>query len=80
MKLIDTPNPNAKKIETKLTSSTTNTSMEQEELLNELENIDGVSSVFFGPGFITITKSENIDWDAINQDIVEMLFYHQLYA
>ncbi|MDA9712961.1 NifU N-terminal domain-containing protein [Acidimicrobiaceae bacterium] len=72
MKLIDTPNPNAKKIETKLTSSTTNTSMEQEELLNELENIDGVSSVFFGPGFITITKSENIDWDAINQDIVDI--------
>ena len=72
MKLIDTPNPNAKKIETKLTSSTTNTTMEQEELLNELENIDGVSSVFFGPGFITITKSENIDWDAINQDIVDI--------
>ena len=72
MKLIDTPNPNAKKIETKLTSSTTNTSMEQEELLNELENINGVSSVFFGPGFITITKSENIDWDAINQDIVDI--------
>jgi len=73
MKLIDTPNPNAKKIETKLTSSTTNTSMEQEELLNELENIDGVSSVFLGPGFITITKSENIDWDAINQDIVDII-------
>ena len=72
MKLIDTPNPNAKKIETKLSSSTTNTSMEQEELLNELENIDGVSSVFLGPGFITITKSENIDWDAINQDIVDI--------
>ena len=72
MKLIDTPNPNAKKIETKITSSTTNTSMEQEELLNELENIDGVSSVFFGPGFITITQSENIDWDAINQDIVDI--------
>ena len=72
MKLIDTPNPNAKKIETKLTSSTTNTSIEQEELLNELENIDGVSSVFLGPGFITITKSENIDWDAINQDIVDI--------
>jgi hypothetical protein len=72
MKLIDTPNPNAKKIETKLTSSIANTSMEQEELLNELENIDGVSSVFFGPGFITITKSENIDWNAINQDIVDI--------
>ena len=72
MKLIDTPNPNAKKIETKLTSSTINSSIEQEELLNELENIDGVSSVFLGPGFITITKSENIDWDAINQDIVDI--------
>ena len=72
MKLIDTPNPNAKKIETKLTSSTANTSMEQEELLNELENIDGVSSVFLGPGFITITKSENIDWDAITQDIIDI--------
>ena len=66
MKLIDTPNPNAKKVETN------NTSMGQEELLNKLENIDGVSSVFFGPGFITITKSENIDWDEINQDIVDI--------
>ena len=42
------------------------------KVLDELENIDGVSSVFLGPGFITITKSENIDWDAINQDIVDI--------
>ena len=33
----------------------------------------GVSSVFFGPGFITITKYENIDWDKINQDIITSL-------
>ena len=72
MKLIDTPNPNAKKIETKLTSSTTNTSMEQEELLNELENIDGVSSVFFGPGFVTITKDENVQWEMLNQNIINI--------
>ena len=52
MKLIDTPNPNAKKVETN------NTSMGQEELLHKLKNVEGVSSVFFGPGFITITKSE----------------------
>ena len=66
MKLIDTPNPNAKKVETN------NTSMEQEELLHKLKNVKGVSSVFFGPGFITITKSENVDWDVINQDIVDI--------
>ena len=72
MKLIDTPNPNAKKIETKLTSSTTNTSMEQEELLNKLKNIDGVSSVFFGPGFVTITKDENIQWEMLNQNIINI--------
>ena len=46
--------------------------MGQEELLHELKNVEGVSSVFFGPGFITITKSENIDWDVINQDIVDI--------
>jgi len=66
MKLIDTPNPNAKKVETN------NTSIGQEELLHELKNVEGVSSVFFGPGFITITKSENVDWDVINQDIVDI--------
>ena len=47
MELIDTPNPNAKKILTDLDESL---------LLDDLNNIEGVSSVFFGPGFITISK------------------------
>ena len=47
MELIDTPNPNAKKIMTDL---------DERKLLNDLNNIEGVSSVFFGPGFITISK------------------------
>ena len=51
MELIDTPNPNAKKIETNI---------ENEKALLEVENIIGVASVFIGPGFITITKDENI--------------------
>ena len=60
MELIDTPNPNAKKIETNINN---------EKALLEVENIIGVASVFIGPGFITITKDENIGWDIITQDL-----------
>jgi hypothetical protein len=62
MELIDTPNPNAKKVISDLS----------DELSEDLNNIEGVSSVFFGPGFITITKEENTDWDSINQDIINI--------
>ncbi len=60
MELIDTPNPNAKKIETDLDKSL---------LLNDLNNIEGISSVFFGPGFITVSKLENAEWEIITQEI-----------
>jgi len=60
MELIDTPNPNAKKIMTDLDESL---------LLNDLNNIDGISSVFFGPGFITVSKLENAEWEIITQEI-----------
>jgi len=62
MELIDTPNPNAKKVISDLS----------DELSEDLNNIEGVSSVFFGPGFITITKEENTDWESINQDITNI--------
>tara|TARA_Y100001970_G_scaffold267081_1_gene356556 strand:- start:350 stop:553 length:204 start_codon:yes stop_codon:yes gene_type:complete len=60
MELIDTPNPNAKKIITDL---------DENILLDDLSDIDGVSSVFFGPGFITISKLEDIEWEIITQEI-----------
>ena len=60
MELIDTPNPNAKKIVVDISET---------EISKELNKIEGVSSVFFGPGFITITKAENVEWESINQDI-----------
>ena len=63
MELIDTPNPNAKKIETDASES---------ELLEDLNKILGVSSVFFGPGFVTIIKDEKIEWESINQDIISI--------
>ena len=63
MELIDTPNPNAKKIEVDI---------QDDELIKNLNNVQGVSSVFLGPDFITITKSESIDWELISQDIINI--------
>ena len=63
MELIETPNPNAKKILTDLDVTSTE---------KELSKIDGIKSVFLGPGFITITKDEDIEWESINQDIINI--------
>ena len=67
MELLDTPNPNAKKI---LIDS--NVENQQSLISNELNKIEGVSSVFFGPGFVTITKDENVQWEMINQNIINI--------
>lgn len=60
MELIDTPNPNAKKIMTDLDESF---------FLNDLNNINGIASVFVGPSFITISKLEDVEWEIITQEI-----------
>ena len=67
MQLLDTPNPNAKKI---LIDS--NVENQQSLISNELNKIEGVSSVFFGPGFVTITKDENVQWEMISQNIINI--------
>ena len=67
MELLDTPNPNAKKI---LIDS--NVENQQSLISNEINKIEGVSSVFFGPGFVTITKDENVQWEMINQNIINI--------
>jgi len=63
MELIDTPNPNAKKIITEV---------QENDVREDLYKIEGVSSVFFGPNFVTITKEENTEWGSINQDIINI--------
>ncbi len=63
MELIDTPNPNAKKILFDQNS---------DDISQSLNKIDGVSSVFIGPGFVTITKEENLGWEVITEDIVSI--------
>ena len=63
MELIDTPNPNAKKIEIEILES---------NLLAKISEINGVKSVFSGPGFITISKIEDIEWELITEDIANI--------
>ena len=74
MELISTPNPNAKKIELEHTltvGTVINSSSDTEDkLCNWLLAISGITSIFVGPGFITIIKEDQIDWDLINNDII----------
>ncbi len=63
MELIDTPNPNAKKIVF---------SQKNDEVSKSLESLEGVESVFVGPGFLTISKKESYDWEEITEDIINI--------
>ena len=63
MELIDTPNPNAKKI---LFDQQTG------DISKSMEEVEGVSSVFVGPGFLTITKENNFEWEAITEEILNI--------
>ena len=61
MELIDTPNPNAKKI---LFDQKT------DDISKSLMEVVGVATVFVGPGFLTVTKEEDFDWKVITKDIL----------
>ena len=73
MELIDTPNPNAKKIliehNYEVATYINKESEDVDGVAQLLIKINGVDSVFMGPGFLTITRDENADWDTINNDI-----------
>ena len=73
MELLDTPNPNARKIviDTSVFDNPT-AKVTQDNISKELSDIEGVSSVFFGPGFVTITKGEKTKWEIINQNIIDI--------
>ena len=63
MKLIDTPNPNAKKILI---------DQNKEDIAKSLEELESILSVFIGPDFITVTKEDNFEWEVITEDIVSI--------
>ena len=77
MELIDTPNPNAKKIlvdhEYEIATYIDQDSSSSEGLAKNLVEIDGVASIFTGPGFLTITKEGFANWETINNDILNKL-------
>jgi len=74
MELIDTPNPNAKKIlvdhEYEIATYIDQDSSNSEGLAKNLLEIDGVATIFTGPGFLTITKEEFANWENISDDIL----------
>ena len=74
MDLIDTPNPNAKKIlvdhNYEVATYINKESKDVSGVAQFLIEINGVDSVFTGPGFLTVTRDENADWDTINKDIL----------
>ena len=74
MNLIDTPNPNAKKVLIEHDYEiATYIKKESENIIGvakDLIEVDGILSIFTGPGFLTITKDESLDWNMINNDIL----------
>ena len=74
MHLIDTPNPNAKKIlvdhNYEIATYINQDSVEVKGIAKKLIEVKGVMTIFTGPGFLTITKEESSDWNDINKDIL----------
>ena len=74
MNLIDTPNPNAKKVLIEHDYEiATYIKKESENIIGvakDLIEVEGILSIFTGPGFLTITKDESTDWNMINNDIL----------
>ena len=74
MELIDTPNPNAKKIlvdhNYEVATYINKESEEVGGVAQLLIEINGIDSVFPGPGFLTITKVESADWKTISNAII----------
>ena len=74
MDLIDTPNPNAKKVlvehDYEIAIYINKENQEVSGIAKQLIKIDGIESIFTGPGFLTLTKAEDGDWNIINSDIL----------
>jgi len=73
MEILDTPNPNAKKI---LIEHDLENSIyidgNVETNINEISillSISGIENIFTGPGFLTISKMSESAWDNIIEDI-----------
>lgn len=73
MELIDTPNPNAKKIVIEhqfgISEYLNSENINNDDRFAYLLEIEDIDSVFTGPGFLTIMKKSESQWDVIKEDI-----------
>jgi hypothetical protein len=73
MELIDTPNPNAKKIiiehQFGISEYLNSKNIDNDDRFSYLLEIEGIDSVFTGPDFLTIMKKSESQWDVIKEDI-----------
>ena len=73
MELIDTPNPNAKKIiiehQFGISEYLNSENINNDDRFSYLLEIKDIDSVFTGPGFLTIMKKSESQWDVIKEDI-----------
>ena len=49
---------------------------EKSPLAQRVFGVEGVSGVFFGLDFITVTKAENVEWDQINPAFLGAIMEH----
>jgi hypothetical protein len=72
-----TPNPNALKItlEHKLEVGADYFEIQESnpELVNELLSIEGITSIFIGPSFLTVLKKHEYAWKDIETRLEELL-------
>jgi len=77
MQLLDTPNPNAKKLIIKhgqVAGENLNLqNFQPDQIEYKLLNLDGIDSIFVGPDFYTLLKNNDADWNAVLKDINNIL-------
>ncbi len=49
---------------------------ESSALASRVFAVEGVTGVFFGPDFVTVTKAENVDWNHIKPAILGAIMEH----
>ena len=77
MELLETPNPNAKKINIQhnkiVGEYIDRQDLDQDSFEFKILNLPEIESIFVGPNFYTILKKANSDWENISRDINTIL-------
>jgi hypothetical protein len=73
MELIDTPNPNAKKLlashSYEIGEYLDSENLDRNSFEFQILKLTSIKAIFAGPDFLTLTKEEGFDWDLIIKDI-----------